>query len=180
ISVTISIGGISTQRYARTVDDAIAFAQEALDISKRYSAGAFRAWSPNAGRESLRRQNIRVTNEISEAIAEGRMMIAFEPVVSATSREVVFHECLVRMARPDGQIQSAPQIVPAAERLGLIRMVDRRVLELAIAELKAWPDIQLSVNISPETTTDQAWLSSIESLLDNAAGVAGRLIVEIT
>jgi EAL domain-containing protein (putative c-di-GMP-specific phosphodiesterase class I) len=100
--------------------------------------------------------------------------------VEARTRNAAFHECLVRMEGSDGQVLAAPDIVPVAERLGLIRLVDHRVLELVIAELAATPDIQLSLNISPETTMDPDWWTSIESLMHAHPGAGERLIVEIT
>src|SRR5207244_12094733 len=84
------------------------------------------------------------------------------------------------MEQADGQALLAPDIVPVAERLGLIRMVDHRVLELAVAELAASPNVQLSLNISPDTTMDPDWWTSIESLMRAHPGVGERLIVEIT
>ena len=105
---------------------------------------------------------------------------ADEAVVEARSRRPAFHECLVRMERDDGQMLLAPDIVPVAERLGLIRLVDHRVLELVIAELANSPAVQLSLNISPDTTMDPDWWASIESLMRAHPGVGERLIVEIT
>jgi EAL domain-containing protein (putative c-di-GMP-specific phosphodiesterase class I) len=98
----------------------------------------------------------------------------------ARSGETAFYECLIRMEQDDGRVLLAPDIVPVAERLGLIRLVDHRVLELVVEELAVAPDVQLSLNISPDTTMDPDWWSSIESLMRAHPGVAERLIVEIT
>src|SRR5262249_53749521 len=49
-----------------------------------------------------------------------------------------------------------------------------------VAELIASPNVQLSLNISPETTMDPDWSATIESLMRSHPGVAERLIVEIT
>jgi EAL domain-containing protein (putative c-di-GMP-specific phosphodiesterase class I) len=84
------------------------------------------------------------------------------------------------MEQGDGQVLLAPDIVPVAERLGLIRLVDHRILELVVAELIASPHVRLSLNISPETTMDPDWTATIESLMRSHPGVAERLIVEIT
>ena len=124
--------------------------------------------------------NIRVTDEIVTALNDRRITMAFEPVVDARARDAAFYECLVRMEQHDGQVLLAPDIVPVAERLGLIRLVDHRVLELVVAELAASPDVQLSLNISPDTTMDPDWWTSIESLMRAHPGVGERLIVEIT
>ncbi|HZE53191.1 MAG TPA: diguanylate cyclase, partial [Bradyrhizobium sp.] len=180
VSVTASIGAVSVPRYARNADEAINRAQETLDMSKRRRAGSFSLWRPNVERDAQRRVNIRVTDEIVTALNERRIAMAFEPVVETHSRKPSFYECLVRMEQHDGQILLAPDIVPVAEKLGLIRLVDHRVLELVVAELAASPKVQLSLNISPDTTMDPDWWASIESLMRAHPGVAERLIVEIT
>ena len=180
VSVTASIGAVSVPRYARNADEAINRAQETLDAAKRRRAGSFALWRPNVERDAQRRVNIRVTDEIVTALNDRRIVAAFEPVVEARSREPAFYECLVRMEQGDGQVLLAPDIVPVAERLGLIRLVDHRILELVVAELVASPAVQLSLNISPETTMDPDWSTTIESLMRAHPGVAERLIVEIT
>jgi diguanylate cyclase (GGDEF)-like protein len=180
VSVTASIGAVSVPRYARNADEAVNRAQETLDAAKRRRAGSFSLWRPNVERDAQRRVNIRVTDEIVTALNERRIVTAFEPVVEARSRQPAFYECLVRMQQQDGQALLAPDIVPVAERLGLIRLVDHRVLELAVAELAASPNVRLSLNISPDTTMDPDWWTSIESLMLAHPGAGERLIVEIT
>jgi len=180
VSVTASIGAISMPRYARNSDEAINRAQETLDAAKRRRVGSFALWRPNVERDAQRRVNIRVTDEIVTALNDRRIIAAFEPVVGARSRQPAFYECLVRMEQGDGQMLLAPDIVPVAERLGLIRLVDHRILELVVAELIASPTVRLSLNVSPETTMDPDWTATIETLMRTHPGVAERLIVEIT
>jgi len=180
VSVTASIGAVSVPRYAREADEAINRAHETLDGAKRRRAGSFSAWRPNLERDAQRRVNIRVTDEIVTALNERRIVMAYEPVVTASSRKIAFCECLVRMEQNDGRVLLAPDIVPVAERLGLIRLVDHRVLELVVAELANSPGIALSLNISPETTMDPDWWAGIESMMRAHPGIAERLIIEIT
>ncbi|MHC2466285.1 putative bifunctional diguanylate cyclase/phosphodiesterase [Bradyrhizobium embrapense] len=180
VSVTASIGAVTIPRHAKSAEEAVNRAQETLDAAKSRRAGSFALWKPNVERDAQRRVNIRVTDEIVTALNERRIVIGFEPVVDARSRQPSFYECLVRMEQDDGRALLAPDIVPVAERLGLIRLVDHRVLELAIAELAAAPGVQLSLNISPDTTMDPDWWATIESLMRAHPGVGERLIVEIT
>ncbi|MCC8959490.1 bifunctional diguanylate cyclase/phosphodiesterase [Bradyrhizobium sp. Pear77] len=180
VSVTVSIGAVTIPRHAKSAEEAVNRAQETLDAAKSRRAGSFALWKPNVERDAQRRVNIRVTDEIVTALNERRILIGFEPVVDARSRQPSFYECLVRMEQEDGRALLAPDIVPVAERLGLIRMVDHRVLELAIAELASAPGVQLSLNISPDTTMDPDWWATIESLMHAHPGVGERLIVEIT
>ncbi|GAB1717232.1 MAG: diguanylate cyclase/phosphodiesterase [Nitrobacter sp.] len=180
VSVTASIGAVLAPRYARTADEAINRAQEVLEAAKSRRNGSFAVWRPDVERDAQRRTNIRVTDEIVTALNERRILTAFEPVVDARTRAPAFYECLVRMRQQDGQFLLAPDVVPVAEKLGLIRLVDHRVLELVVAELAEAPGVRLSINISPETTMDADWWAAIESLMGAHPGVAERLIVEIT
>lgn len=180
VSLTASIGAVTAPRYARTPEEAMSRAQEALATAKQRRRGSFLAWRPNVERDAQRRVNIRVTDEIVTALNQRRIVMAFEPVVAAASRRPAFYECLVRMRRDDGELSLGPDIVPVAEKLGLIRLVDHRVLELVVDELAAAPGVQMSLNVSPDTTMDPDWWSRIESLFRAYPGVAERMIVEIT
>lgn len=180
VSVTASIGAVLAPRYARTADEAINRAQEILEAAKSRRVGSLAVWRPDIERDAQRRINIRVTDEIVTALNERRILTAFERVVDARTRETAFYECLVRMQQQNGQVLLAPDVVPVAEKLGLIRLVDHRVLELVIAELAEAPHVRLSLNISPETTMDVDWWAAIEALMGAHPGVAERLIVEIT
>lgn len=180
VALTATIGAINALRHAQTVEEAMSRTQEALNLAKVRRRGSLMVWQPNIERDAQRRVNIRVTDEIVTALNERRIVMAYEPVVTTDTRQPAFHECLVRMRQEDGEYSLSPDIVPVAEKLGLIRLVDHRVLELVVAELAAAPHAQLSLNISPGTTMDPDWFASIESLMQAYPGVAERLIVEIT
>jgi len=85
------------------------------------------------------------------------------------------------MEQDDGQVLLAPDIVSGRGELGLIRLVDHRVLELVVAELAEAPNVHLSLNIlARHHDGPGTWWASIESLMHAHPGVAERLIVEIT
>jgi len=101
-------------------------------------------------------------------------------VAKAGDRRPDFYECLMRVRRADGSLLGASDVVPVAERLGLVRLLDHRVLELVVDELVDAPSLQASVNVSPGSTTDPDWWSGLGSLLHAHPGTAERLIIEIT
>ena len=180
IAMTVSIGGVIAPRHAQTVAEILARAEEALAAAKRTGRGSFLAYRPNIEREAQRRENVRSTDEIVAALNERRIFLAYEPVVSARERQPAFYECLMRVRRSDGGLLGANDIVPVAERLGLVRLLDHRVLELVIEEMAAAPSLKASVNASPGSTTDPDWWAGLDSLLHAHAGIAERLIIEIT
>jgi diguanylate cyclase (GGDEF)-like protein len=180
IAVTVTIGGVTAPRHARSIAEVLARAQETLDTAKSRRRGSFLAYRPNIEREALRRENVRATDEIVAALNERRIFLAYETVAAAADRRPAFYECLMRIRRTDGSLIAANDIVPVAERLGLVRLLDHRVLELVVDELIATPALQASLNVSPASTTDPDWWAGLGSLLRSQAGVAERLIVEIT
>jgi diguanylate cyclase (GGDEF)-like protein len=180
VAITITIGGIVAPRHAREVHDVLARAQEALTLAKAKRPGSFLAYRPSVEREAIRRENIRATDEIVAALNDRRILLAFEPVVDTATREPVFYESLMRIRFGDGSLISAMGIVPVAERLGLVRLLDNRVLELVIADLVAAPNAVLSVNVSPASTLDPDWWTTLGAQLRAYPGIAERLIVEIT
>ncbi len=180
IAVTVTIGGVTAPRHARSVAEVLARAQESLDAAKARRRGSFQAYRPNIEREAMRRDNVRATDEIVAALNERRIFLAYETVASASDRRPAFYECLMRIRRTDGSLVAANDIIPVAERLGLVRLLDFRVLELVIDEMIAAPALQASFNVSPASTTDPDWWAGLGSLLRTHSGIAERLTVEIT
>jgi diguanylate cyclase (GGDEF)-like protein len=180
IAVTVTIGGVTGPRHARSVAEVLARAQESLDGAKGRRRGSFQAYRPSVERDAMRRETVRATDEIVAALNDRRIFLAYETVASATDRRPAFYECLMRIRRTDGSLIAANEIVPVAERLGLVRLLDFRVLELVIDEMIATPSLQASFNVSPASTMDPDWWAGLGSLLRTHSGVAERLIVEIT
>jgi diguanylate cyclase (GGDEF)-like protein len=180
IAVTVTIGGVTAPRHARSVAEVLARAQETLDAAKAKRRGSFLAYRPNVEREALRRDNVRATDEIVAALNERRIFLAYETIAAAADRRPAFYECLMRIRRTDGSLIAAGDIVPIAERLGLVRLLDHRVLELVVDEMIATPMLQASLNVSAASTTDPDWWAGLCALLRAHPGVAERLIVEIT
>jgi diguanylate cyclase (GGDEF)-like protein len=180
VAATVTIGGVTAPRHARNVAEVLARAQEALDRAKGKRHGSFLAYRPNIEREAQRLENVRATDEIVAALNERRIFLAYEPLAGAADRRPAFYECLMRVRRADGSLVGASDVVPVAERLGLVRLLDHRVLELVVDELVGAAAVQASVNVSPGSVTDPDWWTGLGSLLRAHPGVAERLIIEIT
>ena len=117
VAATVTIGGVTAPRHARTVKEILARAQDALHASRAKRHGSFTAYMPNVERDALRRQSVRAADEIVTALNERRIALAYEPVVDARNRRVVFYECLMRINRSDGSVAQANEIIPVAERV---------------------------------------------------------------
>jgi diguanylate cyclase (GGDEF)-like protein len=180
VAATVTIGGITAPRYARTVKEVLVRAQDALYGARARRRGSFQAYQPNLRRVAQRQDNMRATDEILSALNERRIFIVFEPIVEVGTRRPAFYECLMRIKRPDGSLLAVNEFIPWAERLGLVRLLDHRVLDLVAAEMIASPGLNASVNVSAASTADPDWWSGLGTMLRAHPGIAERLTVEIT
>jgi diguanylate cyclase (GGDEF)-like protein len=180
VAVTITIGGITVPRHARSVRDVLTRVQDALDAAKARRRGSFVVYRPNPEREAQRRENVRATDAIISALNDRRVLLAYEPVVTVASRQIAFFECLMRVQCSDGAMLPVHDVVPLAERLGLVRLLDRRVLELVLDELIAAPELRASLNVSAPSAVDADWWAALVAMLSAHSGVGERLTVEIT
>ena len=180
VAATVTIGGITAPRYGRSVREVLSRAQDALAGAKAKRSGSFQAYQPNPERDVQRRENVRATDEIITALNERRIFLVYEPVVAIGSRMPAFYECLMRVRREDGSLLAVNDVVPRAERLGLVRLIDHRVLELVLEQLVNAPGLKASLNVSAASTADPDWWAALGAMLHAHPGVAERLTVEIT
>ncbi|WP_375318921.1 EAL domain-containing protein [Candidatus Tisiphia endosymbiont of Oplodontha viridula] len=118
-------------------------------------------------------------NLLRKALSNKTMVFAYQPVVDRKTMKAHYYECLLRIPDTENHLCSVGAIIPEAEKKGLIFIVDQVVLEMAIKELDANPDLMLAVNISNIGTLDAPLLVIAEKLLQTY-DVSGRLIIEIT
>ena len=176
----LSIGGLVLPKHADNPNAAMAKAEEALTEAKRQPSDAFIAYRPSPERLSVRGLNARCAAEIVSSLRESRFTLAYQPIVAAETREIAFHEALLRMTCEDGDTVAAVHLIPIAEKLGLVRLIDRTVMNMAVDNLLRHPDAVLSLNVSGTTATDPRWFTQLTDLLQENREVTDRMIVEIT
>ena len=180
VLATVSIGTVFTPQHAGNGTEAMRRAEEALEKAKTFGRNGFAVFALSAHRESQRRRLIAAGDEIIKALEEDRVLLAYQPIIHAKSRIRAFDECLLRIQRKDGSLVCAKDFIPAAETLGMVRLLDRRALELAIAELYRSNDLKLAINVSATNAGDRSWLISFINYVREHRKVADRLTVELT
>ena len=180
VSATVSLGAVWLPEGAANSQEAMLRAEEALERAKSQGRNGFVVYEQSAQRESQRRRLMGIADDVIAALDEERLIFAYQPIVGVKSGLPEHYECLLRLARKDGTIAAAGEFIPACEQLGLIRLVDRRVLEMAVAQLYAHPEIRLSINVSGTTAGDPSWLQSFITYVRENRAVAERMTVELT
>jgi len=134
---------------------------------------------------------------LRRALAEDLFAVHYQPIVSLADGRPAHYEALVRLADegPAGGLIAPGLFLPAAERYGLVRDIDRLVLARVARLLGgrgrrsgahegggAGGDggVRVAVNMSALSVTDPAMLTHIERCLDAHGVNPRRLVVEIT
>lgn len=180
IAITVSIGGVMLPRYGATVAEGLARAEEALADARGRGIGGLVLFDPQPGREAARRRNVALAGEVVDALKAGRVQLALQPIVGAADRQPAMQEALCRVHTAEGAPISAGDFIETAERLGIIRMVDHRTLELAAATLAADPRLRLSINVAAASALDGAWFAALAAHIRRDRTLAARLTVEFT
>ncbi len=180
IHVTVTVGGVAFPGFIQTAHDAMTAAESALQEGKQNGRNCYVESLISEEQRLSQRKNIDIGEQIMKALADDRLVFAYQPVVDSQTHEIKYYETLLRMLGKNGDVIAAGVFVPIAEKLGLMRQLDRRALDLAVKDLRDFPDAILALNISSLTVTDQSWLRALVSELKVTPEIASRLIVEIT
>lgn len=126
-------------------------------------------------------QSEQVTPDVVlRALNERRISLAYQPIIDAKTRDLHHYECLLRLRRNDGEVVSAGGFIMAAERLGLVKLLDRRALELAAIALREDKDLHLALNVSAGTLKDNEAVKSYVNALKALGPDARRVTIELT
>jgi EAL domain-containing protein (putative c-di-GMP-specific phosphodiesterase class I) len=111
-------------------------------------------------------------------------VLHYQPIVSLRDGTVSHYEALVRLADdPGGQLVAPGRFLPAAERYGLIREIDRMVLAQTVALLAGEHGehgVRVAINCSSLSITDGGMLAEIERQLASGRVDPAQLVIEVT
>jgi diguanylate cyclase (GGDEF)-like protein len=180
IMASVRIGGVVAPQQGRTVQTLFYHAEEALETARHISHDRFVAYTDSLVRRDARQQMQHVSDGILAALNQSRILLATQPIISAKTGEIVFYEGLMRLADENGNLILPADVLPVAEKTGLIQLIDHRILELAVQALAADPALRLAINASGATVLDMHWPDRLRAACAFHKDVASRLTIEIT
>ena len=112
---------------------------------------------------------------------EAHLDVVFQPIVDLSNGQIIAHEALARWTDPELGAVPPSEFVPIAEQLNLIDIINRRLMALAFAKARQWPDnIKLSFNLSAVQLCSSGSATTVLRALQEAALDTGRLQFEVT
>ena len=147
-----------------------------------------------AGRDGVRRfepalrraaeWRMALSRSLRTAAQDGELTLLYQPQVDIHTGRVSGLEALLRWNDPEHGAVSPAEFIPVAEETGLIAEIGEWVLHKACVDAKQWgdayPDLRVSVNVSPQQITRGDFCAVLERVLDATQLVPSRLELEIT
>jgi PAS domain S-box-containing protein len=130
--------------------------------------------------DRAKRERLQCAELIYSALAQERFLLYAQPIIELSSMLPTVSELLIRMrTAADSEDLVAPgAFLPAAERFGLIWMIDEWVIAQAI-ELAA-AGHAVTVNVSAKTISEPRQVDQIEQAVIAGGAAAANLVFEIT
>jgi EAL domain-containing protein (putative c-di-GMP-specific phosphodiesterase class I)/PleD family two-component response regulator len=170
--------GVAAFRHGFRQADAMINAVEKVARDARSHERGVRRYEPPRAVEALKEATL--LNLVREAIAQDTLSLLYQPVVAVAGSELSQYQTLLRLRDADGNLHSAAEIIPMAERSNLIVEIDRWVMgqALALIQERQAEGQQLRLFVTQSSLTlaapDQdAWLTT--ELRD--ADIAGDQVV---
>jgi diguanylate cyclase (GGDEF)-like protein len=131
-----------------------------------------------------RRQQLRLAQDLPEAIANNQLVLNYQPIVRISDQKVIGVEALVRWQHPKQGLIFPDTFIPLAEGSGSIEALTDWVLEEGIRQGSEWlasgNAISVSVNISALILHNPSFPDMVARKLEKTGFPANFLKLEIT
>jgi diguanylate cyclase (GGDEF)-like protein/PAS domain S-box-containing protein len=123
--------------------------------------------------------------ELRQALRQGELRLFYQPQICLRSGRVNGVEALIRWQHPRRGLLGAGDVVPAAEKLGIIADIGDWVIEEACRQIAAWRrdgigDVRIAVNVSAAQLQDGRVIDCVKGALDATCIDPALLELEVT
>jgi diguanylate cyclase (GGDEF)-like protein len=183
VRVTASIGISQTGNPGADPVTLLSEADVALYQAK--SLGKARSELFDAELSELARARDELERDLRGALAQGQLLVHYQPVVELDGGRIASAEALVRWLRPSGKLIPPVDFLAVAEDTGLIAKVDDLVLRAACHQLAAWreaghPIPFVSVNVSTRQLCDPTFPGRLAAMLRETGADPRAVCLEVT
>lgn len=179
IEVRASAGFVISKANRCDLDWLLKRADLALYASKRGGKSKWSMFHGQMDRDYNERKKMK--DALREALKNGELSLAYQPVVNLRTRKVAGCEALTRWNHPELGTIPPNIFIPIAEEMGVISELTDWVLHTATMECMSWPDnIGVAVNISARDFRGDNVQNMVASALSKSGLAPQRLEIEVT
>lgn len=181
IALRASIGVARCPDHGRDVDALVQKADVAMYQAKAARAG-YTVYTPE--RDPYSTERLELMGELRRAINHMELILHYQPEAKLPTLRISCVEALVRWQNPRRGLLLPDRFLPLAEHSGLMRLLSREVLTMALRQCRTWHDggldLTVAVNVAAGDLLDLQFPHEVESLLRDRGVLASWLKLEIT
>ncbi|SEF30885.1 PAS domain S-box-containing protein/diguanylate cyclase (GGDEF) domain-containing protein [Amycolatopsis pretoriensis] len=167
----------------RSAEDLLRDADVAMYQAKTLGRGRHHFFDVGL-RERMQRR-LRMEQDLRDAVHDGQLWPAYQPVVDLRTGEMVAVEALLRWTHPRHGAISPAEFIPLAEESDLINVIGKEMLrattrELATRRGEQGLDLTLKVNLSTRQLDDPHLVPAVQDALAQTGLPASALCLEVT
>ena len=167
----------------RSAEDLLRDADVAMYQAKTLGRGRFHFFDVTL-RERMQRR-LRLEQDLRDAVQNGQLWPAYQPVVDLRSGKMVAVEALLRWTHPTHGPISPAEFIPLAEESELINVIGKNMLrattrEMADRRTGQSLDITLKVNLSARQLEDPHLVAAVRDALATTGLPPSALCLEVT
>ncbi|QXM07270.1 EAL and GGDEF domain-containing protein [Crassaminicella indica] len=183
IHITCSIGIAMFPEHGEDVETLLKNADIAMYQAKESGRNNFKFFDNKLNHKVD--EEMKIKEGIISAIKRKEFTLYYQPKIHINSGEIVGWEALVRWNHPHMGFISPAKFIPIAEKSGLIKNIDKFVLEMACKQIKELVDKgirpkSVAINISSSQFNDSNFINTLDRIIAEV-GVDPKLLnLEIT
>ncbi|GAB2196076.1 sensor domain-containing protein [Sessilibacter sp. MAH4] len=185
LRITASVGAVIFPDGNVSVHELLSYADTAMFQVKETGRDGIALFNETMAEYS--RKLILLETQLHKALALEQFELFFQPKVDVMTGFLTGAEALLRWKHPELGYRSPGEFISILESSGLIVQVGKWILEEACRNLQSWqaaslwfPEMRLSVNISPRQFRHPSFVEDVKSILQHIPIQPKTLDIEVT
>ncbi|HRF04872.1 EAL domain-containing protein [Accumulibacter sp.] len=182
--VSASIGIVAFSEATMDVKQLLANADIAMYQAKSKGGAGWHLYSEGEGVQEKMQSRLYWEEMINRSLRDCGFIVHYQPILDIRARQVSHYEALVRMCADDGSPIAPGAFMEVAENSGLIREIDRYVIQEVFGRMldlfAAGKFYKFSINLSGVSINDPRLLAFIRTELSRSALLPSHVVFEIT
>jgi diguanylate cyclase (GGDEF)-like protein len=178
VQISTSAGVAATWGEPISADELTRRADVAMYLAKEFGRNRVAFYDPSI--DAAKAERVRLAEDLRNAIRLDNLAVVYQPIFDAGTMRPSGVEALLRWLHPELGLVPPDKFVPIAEESGLIEPIGEWVLRRACRDALAWPDVKLSVNVSPVQFRNPGFDTLLAKVLADTGFPPRRLEIEMT
>ncbi|MGH8501096.1 MAG: EAL domain-containing protein [Gammaproteobacteria bacterium] len=185
--IGVSIGLVAITPDVDSSAEILSRADVACYTAKDLGRNRVYVYRAHTGEPPSRHTEIMRAAELSDALERGRLSLYCQPIhpLGSDEENPLHYEILLRVAGEfDEEVAAPGLLIAAAERYGMMAMIDRWVIDSAFSAyaslLAGRPDASIAINLSGDSLCDEMLITHVPQALTRWKVPPARVCFEIT